>query len=266
MTPIASSSSLNQASSAVTQSYERVSSGKKVNSAADDAAGLAISEQFTSQNRGQNQAIRNAGDGISQLQTAEGALNSLVDGAQRIRELAVQSANGIYTDSDRELIDKEVASIQEQMNDTLKNAEFNGKPLFDSNAQSVYQVGPDSGDTIIVEGNNLAQAAKDAGLDDVSVATQEGAESTIAFADALIDQFSETAAEFGAVQNRFESRIDVLEQGAIDSAASRSRILDADIAKEASEMSQNQIREQIGIAVQAQANQNQGNVLQLLGS
>lgn len=260
------SASLNSASQAVNDSSQRISSGQRINSASDDAAGLAISESLNSQNRGQNQAVRNLGDGISQLQTTSGGLSSLVEGAQRIRELAVQSANGSYTDADRELINKEVESISQQMTGQLQNTEFNGRAVFSSDTQAVYQNGPDSGDSIVVEPNGLAQRAEELGLAEVSVGSQDQAQQAIELADSLISEFSRTGAEVGALQNRFESNISQLEQASIDSAASQSRIKDADIAKEASELSQNSIREQVAIAVQAQANQNQGRVLQLLGS
>jgi len=257
---------LKQASAALDQSLNRISSGQRINSAADDAAGLAISETFSAQSRGQNQAIRNAGDGISQTQTASGDLNSLIEGTQRIRELAVQSANGSYSDADRELINKEVSSIKDQMNSVLEQSNFNGKPLFRGDSDSVYQIGPDSGDTLVVAANNLQDKAAQAGLADVSVGTAEDAQNTIKLADALLDQFSETAADLGAVQNRFESRIDSLSQQTLDSEASRSRIEDADLAKESTNRAQNQVQEQVAIAVQAQANQSAGNVLKLLGS
>lgn len=268
MNPInsTSSSTLNQASKAVDQSLQRIGSGQRINSAADDAAGLAISQNFNTQNQGQNQAIRNLGDGISQLQTKAGGLNSLIEGTQRIRELAVQSANGIYSDQDRALIDQEVAAISEQLSEQLKNSEFNGRSLFADDSQQVFQSGPDAGDTIIAEADNLSQRADELGLASLSVSSQEQAQQTLEIADQLLAEFSQAQAGVGALQNRFESSIAQLAQASIDSAASRSRISDTDIARQASELSQNSIREQVGIAVQAQANQNQGRVLQLLGS
>jgi flagellin len=248
----------------VDQSFERIGSGKQINSAADDAAGLAISTQFSAQSRGQTQAIRNAGDGISQAQTAGGALSSLTENVQRIRELSVQAANGSLNDSDRELLGKEVASLTEQIQDTLKNTNFNGNSLFDSNQTQSYQVGPNNGDTIDVENRNLVEQTEQDGLSQISVDTQEDASATIKIADSLLSTLNESAAEYGALQNRFESRIDNLEQDRIASETSRSRIEDADIAKEASQLSADRIREQVSIAVQAQSNQNQGNVLALL--
>jgi flagellin len=252
------------ASRAVDQSFEKISSGKQINSAADDAAGLAISTQFSAQSRGQTQAIRNAGDGISLAQTAGGALSSLTENVQRIRELSVQAANGTLNDSDRELLGKEVTSLTEQIQDTLKNTNFNGKNLFDSNDSQTYQVGPNNGDVIDVEGKNLVDQIEQEGLSQISVNSQEDASATIEIADNLLSTLSANAADYGALQNRFESRIDTLEQDRIASETARSRIEDADIAKVASQLSADQIREQVSIAVQAQSNQNQGNVLALL--
>ena len=255
---------LNQASRSVDQGLERASSGKRINSAADDAAGLSISTQFSSQSRGQTQAIRNAGDGISQLQTANGALTSMTENVQRIRELSVQAANGSYSDSDRELIGKEISSLTSQFQDTLKNANFNGQSLFQNNNSQRYQVGPDAGDGIDVEAVNLAEQLEEVGLNDISVSSAEDASNTIAIADDMLNKINSAAAENGALQNRFESRISNLEQDRISSESARSRIEDADIAKVASQLSADSIREKVGIAVQAQANQNRGQVLALL--
>jgi flagellin len=256
---------LQQASASVDQSINRISSGQRLNGAADDAAGIAVSETFSAQTRGQYQAIRNAGDGMSQAQTASSDLSSLVDGTQRIRELAVQSANGIYSDADRELINKEVGSIKEQMNSVLERSNFNGQPLFRGGSDSVYQIGPDSGDTLVIAANNLQDEVAQLGFADVSVNSADQAQNTIALADDLLDRFSATAADLGAVQNRFTARIDTLSQQAESSVASGSRITDADLAKESTNMVQNQIQERVGIALQAQANQSAGNILQLLG-
>lgn len=255
---------LNQASRSVDQSLQRIGSGKQINSAADDAAGLAISTAFSAQSRGQTQAIRNAGDGISLLQTANGALKNLTDNVQRIRELSVQAANGIYTDNDRRLIGKEVAALTEQINTTLEQTNFNGKSLFSGTQEQAFQVGPDAGDQINIPADNLADDASALGLANISVESADRASNTIAIADNILARLSQTAAENGALQNRFESRIGNLEQDRIASETARSRIEDADIAKEASQLSANRIREQVGIAVQAQANQNRGNVLALL--
>jgi len=255
---------LNQASRSVDQSLERASSGKRINSAADDAAGLAISTQFSSQSRGQTQAIRNAGDGISQLQTANGALTSMTENVQRIRELSVQAANGSYSDSDRELIGKEISSLTSQLQDTLKNTNFNGQSLFNSDKSQSYQVGPDAGDSIDVASVNLSEQLEQSGLSNISVGTAADASNTINIADDILTKITSAAAENGALQNRFESRISNLEQDRISSESARSRSEDADIAKVASQLSADSIREKVGIAVQAQANHNRGQVLALL--
>ncbi len=257
--------SLQQASNAVDQSSNRISSGQRINSAADDAAGLAISEGLTSQINGQRQSIRNVSDGISFAQTKSGAVDSMLENVQRLRELAVQSGNGTYTDADREILNKEAQSLTDQIKSTLENSNFNGKSLFSESSSQVFQVGPNNGDTLTVDQTNLRDEVTELGIDDVSISTQESASNTIDFADSLIQKFTQTGAEIGAVQNRFESRVDTLQQQEITATASRSRIQDADIAKEASLLSQNNVREQAAIAVQAQANLNAGNILKLLG-
>lgn len=255
---------LQRSTEQVDQSFQRISSGQRVNSAADDAAGVAIAEGFSAQRAGELQAIRNAGDGVSLAQAASGTIDSLVDGAQRIRELSVQSANASYTDEDRALIQQEVSGIQDQIRTALEGAEFNGQPLFRGTDPQTFQVGPDAGDTIDVDLARVAEQVEEAGLSDLNVGTQEQASQTIDAADRILGTFSEASAEIGAVQNQIESRVETLTESSINNAESESRIRDADLARELSELTQNQIREEVGLAVQAQANERPRDVLQLI--
>lgn len=261
-----SSSALNQATQSLQRSDERISSGQRINSARDDAAGLAISTAMGSQSQGQTQAIRNAGDGISMAQTAQGALKSVTENVQRIRELSVQANNGIYTDSDRQLLNKEVQALTSSIQDTLKNSNFNGRSLFDGQQTASFQVGPNAGNTIDVDATNLRAEAEELGLSSIDISTPEGATQALEFADSLLNRFSQEATSVGAVQNRFESRINSLEQENISTQAARSRIADADIAKEASDRAAADVQSQVAIAMQGQANAQKGQVLRLLGS
>jgi len=256
---------LNRASQSVNKADERISSGVRLNSAADDAAGLVISDSLSAQNRGQYQAIRNAGDGISLAQTAAGALKSVTEGAQRLRELAVQSANGIYTDEDRALLDQEAQSILQQTQDTLSSANFNDNSLFTGEASLSFQVGPNSGDTIDQNtASDLLNQVEELGIADVSLASQDGANEALEFSDALLASINESAVSFGALENQLSSRAENLQEQAINTAEANSQIRDTDIAKESSERASALIREEIGIAVQAQANRSAGDVLVLL--
>lgn len=259
-----SQASLQRAAESVDKTSQQVSSGQRINSAADDAAGLAIAESFSSQRGGELQAIRNAGDGISLAQTASGAIENLVTGVQRIRELAVQSANGALTDQDRSLLQEEVRGFQEQISSSLGSAQFNGQPLFGGTEPQTFQVGPNEGETLDIALNDVAQQVEDAGITELSVASQEQASQSLDTADQVLDVFSGASAEIGAVQNQIESRIDTLSESALNNAAAESQIRDTDLAQTLSERSQNQIREEIATAVQAQANEKPQGVLQLI--
>ncbi|EAR09310.1 flagellin [Reinekea blandensis] len=248
----------------VNQSFERISSGQRVNQAADDAAGIAIAEGFSAQRAGELQAIRNAGDGISLTQVASGTIDSLVDGVQRIRELSVQAANATYTDDDRALIQTEVEGIQEQIRTALEGAEFNGRSLFQNDEPQTFQVGPDAGDTLEVDLGRVTQQVLDAGLNELNVESQASASQSLQAADQILGTFSEASAQVGALQNQIESRVESLTESSINNAESESRIRDADLAREISDLTQNQIREEIGLAVQAQANERPRDVLQLI--
>lgn len=261
----ASTSSLSSTSDRTEKLYDQLSSGKRITSAADDAAGLAISTQMSTETQGQRQAMANAADGVSLTQTAAGALESVTENVQRIRELSVQAANSTYSSSDREAMNAEAQMLVEETNSILESADFNGVSLFNNSDDQVFQVGEDAGDSLTVEANDLASQVSDMGFGSIDLTTAEGASAALEMSDSVLDAVSATAAEYGAVQNQFESVINGLEESVLNSTAATSQIQDLDYAEAISELAAEQVREQAGIAVQAMANENQGNVLRLLG-
>nr|WP_320049404.1 flagellin [uncultured Desulfuromonas sp.] len=260
-----SSRTLVQAQQNLNKSMERISSGLRINSAQDDAAGLAISDRFNSQVRGINQAIRNANDGYSLVQTADGALGESTTILQRMRELAVQSSNGIYNDADRASMNSEFSQLQSELDRIAGTTSFNGQKLLNGDmAESgmTFQVGADAGEQITVQVDGASQ--QDLGTTDLNVLSQSGAQSSLAAIDDALSRVSGTRGELGAVQGRFESVIANLGDVAENMTAANSRIADADMAEEVSAMTRNRILEQAGIAMQTQANQSAKTVLGLL--
>jgi flagellin len=245
---------LGQSQNALSKSMQRLSSGLRINSAKDDAAGLAISDRMTSQIRGLNQAARNANDGISLAQTAEGALQESTNILQRMREIAVQAANDTNTTTDRSSLQDEVDQLIEELDRIASTTEFNGKTLLDGNlTDATFQVGANEDQVI-----TFSIAAADAttlgvNASDVSDATLAGA--AITLADSAISAIDTIRGGLGAIQNRFESTISNLQNVSENLSAARSRILDADIAQETSSMTKNNILQQAGVSILAQANQ-----------
>ncbi|HWK54175.1 MAG TPA: flagellin domain-containing protein [Hyphomicrobiales bacterium] len=259
---------LNKSQNALSTSLQRLSSGMRINSAKDDAAGLAISERFTAQIRGLNQAVRNSNDGISLAQTAEGALGEVTNNLQRIRELAVQSANATNSSSDRVAMQKEVAELISEIDRVATQTNFNGVKLLDGSfTAQAFQVGANVGETISV--SSIVNATKDGlglgtGGTTLSVATVDGANDVIEAVDAALDTVNGSRATLGAIQNRFESVVASLQTSAESLSAARSRIQDTDFAAETANMTKVQILQQAGTAMLAQANQLPQNVLSLL--
>ncbi|SMF72592.1 flagellin [Allosphingosinicella indica] len=240
---------------------ERLSTGKRINSSKDDAAGLAIASSMTSQIRGMNQAIRNSNDGISLAQTAEGALNEVTNMLQRIRELAVQSASGTYSDDDRTNLQEEVKALGAQINDIVANTKFNGVTLFGSaDGSFAIQTGANSGDqvTISITGLDVSSAS---GADISSVS---GAESALDDVDTALKDVGTVRAGLGAAQSRLESTVNNLTNNVTNLADARSRIEDADFSAETTNLAKAQILSQASTAMLAQANQSQQGVLSLL--
>jgi flagellin len=245
---------------------ERLSSGKRINSAKDDAAGLAIASSMTSSIRGMSVAIRNANDGISLAQTAEGSLGEVTNMLQRMRELAVQAANGTYQTSDRSNIQTEVAALQSQITDVVTTSKFNGNTLFSASSTATsfaIQTGVNAGDTTTISVGGLDKIAA-AYVSTIKVDTAANAALAITAADTALTQASAVRAGLGATQNRFEATVNVLTANVNNLSEARSRIEDADFSVESAALAKSQILAQASTAMLAQANQSQLNVLSLL--
>ncbi|PJJ99543.1 flagellin FliC [Lysobacteraceae bacterium NML91-0213] len=257
---------LNTNSASLSTTIQRLSSGLRINSAKDDAAGLAISQRMTAQIRGMDQAARNANDGISLAQTAEGALKSIGDNMQRIRELAVQAANGTNNEDDRASLQKEVAQLQEEITRVVENTTFNGTNLLDSAQTISIQVGAgaEAHDKIDITLENISAIATAVGALDISGIDATGADDAIDAIDTNLGTLNDARAELGAIQNRFNSVISNLQTNSENLSASRSRIQDTDYAKETVELTRTQILQQAGTAMLAQAKSAPQSVLSLL--
>ena len=245
---------------------QRLSSGLRVNSAKDDAAGLAIAERMNAQVRGMNVAIRNANDGISLAQTAEGAIGKIGDAVQRMRELAVQSSNGTNNSGDRDNLQVEFKQLTDEISRLVSGTKFNGTSVLSGSGAITFQVGANntSDDQISVNLANLSSVGSDLAALDISGATASGALAAIDAIDTAITSITSTRAEFGAVQNRFDSVIGSLQTASENLSAARGRIMDADFAAETANLSRTQILQQAGTAMLAQANSAPNNVLSLL--
>jgi flagellin len=260
---------LNKTNTGLNTALQRLSSGFRINSAKDDAAGQAIASRFTAQIRGYNQGTRNAADAISMAQTAEGALDEIVNNVQRIRELAVQSANATNSSTDRSALNTEVKQLQAEIA-RVKDTQFNGVQIISGSAQSFkFQVGPNDGAENVVSVTTTAVSTL-AGYSVVSGLSIGGnsagaASAMIAGADSFLASLNTQRANLGAVQNRFESIIRNGENAAANLSASRSRIEDADFAKETASLTKFQILQQAGVSVLSQANALPQSVLGLLG-
>ncbi|MCF6265836.1 MAG: flagellin FliC [Desulfuromusa sp.] len=268
---------LGKSQGALNKSMQRLSSGLRINSAKDDAAGLAISDRMTSQIRGLNQAARNANDGISLAQTAEGALQETTNILQRMRELAVQSANDTNTDDDRNSLNAEFSQLISEIDRIADTTSFNGKVLLSggfATTSAVFQVGANAGQTIGVTiaaattsalGNMSTNSVPVDTVTAAGVTTRASASNAISTIDAAIGQVDTIRGDLGAIQNRFESTIANLSNVSENLSAARSRILDADIAQETSDMTKYNILQQAGVSILAQANQAPQLALSLLG-
>lgn len=261
---------------------EQLSTGKKINSAADNAAGLAISTRMTSQIRGLDQSIRNAFDAVSMVQTAEGALNEITAMLQRMRELALQSGTGTADSSDRSYLNSEFVALRDEIDRISTNTEWNGRPILNGNAGAstviagglsavAYQVGMDAAQTISVAFGNFTKttgsmnglASKTLSATTIASAISV-ASGAIGQVDAAMTAVSKQRASFGAVQNRLTHAVDNLTNVVTNAEVTRSRILDTDYAAATSELARTQIIQQAGTAMLAQANQLPSIVLQLL--
>jgi flagellin len=257
---------------ALNKSMQRLSSGLRVNSSKDDAAGLAISDRMTSQIRGLNQAARNANDGISLAQTAEGALQETTNLLQRMRELAVQSANDTNTPADRSSLDAEFQSLISEITRISQNTAFNNRTILtgsyaNTGSGFIFHVGANANQVISVTIAGASAGAIGSGtlrVASLTISNRASSNGAISVLDAAISDVDIMRGDLGAVQNRMESTIANLNNVAENLTAARSRILDADIAQETSAMTKNNILQQAGVSILAQANQTPQLALQLL--
>lgn len=250
----------------VRDTAERISSGMRINHAADDAAGLAIGERLNRAVSSYTQSIRNANDGVSMLQTAEAGLSGITEGIGRIRELALQASNGTLNSRDRDLIQGEASQMLDEMQRSLSATQFNQKPLLSGDQPHSIQLG-ESSDAVLNNHSNDAQSRLlESGVFGLDLGTVQGAMNAIDVLDLAQGEVDLLSADIGASLNRIGSTINQLSEGSVQSAAAKSRITDADMAKEISDWVNAKTQEDMGLAVQSLANQQQGNVLRLLQS
>jgi flagellin len=260
----------------LTKAMEQLSTGTRLNSAADDAAGLAISNKMTAQVRGLNQAVRNANDAISMIQTAEGATKEITNMLQRMRELSVQAANDTYTEDDRLALEGEYKQLHEEIDRISSNTQWNGMNLFSGSGASAggvgsagtakYQVGANSGSgfTISVTFKKMDASAMGLGSASGALASHSSAQGSLTSIDAAIKYVDEFRADLGAKMNRLTYSIDNLTNVSQNTQASRSQIRDTDYAQATTELARTQIISQAASAMLAQANQQPQSVLSLL--
>ncbi|ATH81714.1 flagellin FliC [Ectopseudomonas mendocina] len=266
---------LNNASNQLSVSMQRLSTGSRINSAKDDAAGLQIANRMTRQINGLNVAVRNANDGISMAQTAEGALQESTNILQRMRSLTLQAANGSNSEKDREALNEEVTALKAELDRIAKTTTFGtGTKLLDGSfTNKSFQVGAMATENDVITfsiegtGTGIGFSSEDLGVDGVDltqVIDQGTTESALDSIDAALDAIDTARAGLGAVQNRFQNTINNLQNIAENSEASRGRIMDTDFAAETAALTKNQVLQQASTAILAQANQLPSAVLSLL--
>ena len=258
---------LAKSTDALGTSYQRLSSGLRVNSAKDDAAGLQIGTRLQAQVNGLAQGARNANDGISLAQTAEGALDETTNMLQRMRVLALQSANGSNTTSDRDALNKEVEQLSAEITRIASTTTFGGTKLLNGTYTADFQVGPDASTTICIVAATCMGAVglAVAASANVSIGTVTGAQAAIVSIDSALSTVNSLRADLGAKQNRFSSTIRNLDNIRENVAASKSRIMDTDFAEESASLARNQVLQQAASSMLSQANQQPQIALSLLG-
>ena len=272
LTSLNAQRNLNSSQMSLSVAMQRLSSGLRVNSAKDDAAGLAIAERMNTQVRGMAVAMRNANDGISMAQVAEGALSKVGDALQRMRELALQSRNSTNSDSDKDSLNKEFFELQKEISRVLGGTSFNNKHILGADATTfTFQIGANTtaDDVVEIDFENLVSNADVSAVTVSTASISSTADATsiasvIGNIDAALDTVNNTRATFGATQSRFEAIIGNLQVAVENQSAARSRIMDADYAAETAALSRAQILQQAGNAMVAQANQLPQQVLRLL--
>ena len=241
---------------------EKLASGKKVNNASDGAAAQQIIDRLTSEVEGGRQALNNVYDGISVAQVAEGGLSNINDDVSRIRELTIQSGSGILSDSDRQALQSEISQLQDNITQTIEQTNFAGKPLLSENDSLRFQVGANSDQSIDIETQDIASEL--AGLLSIDLTSGSTINEALSAADEAIDTLGGVRGDLGATQNSLTSTARNLSQSNVNAAEARSRIQDLDYAQAASQQAVNDVQGQAALTVQAQANQQQGQVLALL--
>lgn len=249
---------------ALSKAMNQLSTGKRINTAADDAAGLAITSRMTAQIRGLNQGVRNANDAISMMQTGEGATKEITNMLERMRELAVQAANDTYGTTDRTAIDTEVDQLAAEITRISDNTQWNGMSILASGTTYTFQVGSGSTSTSSVDVTFQDMDATTLGVGSLAVSSNTAAQAAISSIDAAITTVDTFRATLGAKINRMESAATNLANVSMNTAASRSRIEDADYAQATTELARTQIIQQAATAMLAQANQQPQSVLSLL--
>ncbi len=246
----------------LSKSIDRLSTGKRINSAADDAAGNAIATRMTSQVRGLNQAVRNSNDGISLAQTAEGGMNEIVNMMQRMRELSVQSASGTLAAGDRTNLQTEVTALLAQVDDVAGKTNFNGVSLLNTAGPIAIQTGIGSGDTVNIALANVT--ATGLAINAIDISTAAGAGTALTALDTALNTITTAQAGLGASQNRLQATVSSLVNRATNLSEARSRIQDANFSEESTNLAKAQILAQASTAMLAQANQSQQGVLSLI--
>lgn len=250
-------------------SLEKLASGSRINKAGDDAAGLAISEKLKANIRGTQQATRNAGDGISMVQTAEGGLNEVSNILVRLRELSVQSASDTVGDTERKFTDLEFQNLVKEVDRIAESTKFNGKDLLNGQGDQMdLQIGiynNEGLDRISYDPSTTSAKASDIGIDGLTVSSKDGAQGNLEVLDSAIEKISGNRATLGALQNRLQSTINNLEVSTENLSAANSRIRDTDIAQESAELARTNILSNSATSVLAQANQSNSGALRLIG-
>jgi len=276
----------NSASMMTAKAMQQLSTGQRINSAADDAAGMGITNTMTSQINGMQQSVQNANDGISLAQTAGGALTEVTNMLQRVRELAVQSSSGTYQASDRTSMQSEVSNLTQQISSILTTTQFNGVNVFavtsgapaadgSQDAKFTIQTGANNGNTVTIDSNafngstlfgtgNVAYSSASGTTQALDVSTQTSAATTITNVDAAITSVNNTDASLGAAQNRLTSVVNNLNTNITNLSSARSQIQDTDYSATTTQLAKSQILSQASTAMLAQANQSSQNVLSLL--
>ncbi len=254
--------SLNRAEKA----FEALSSGKQINDAADDAAGLAIANRLGTQNQGFFAAIESATGGIALAQTADKALGNVTEGLQRIKQLALQSENGALDDNQRQFLTDEANAIRTELARIAETTKFNDRNILGQNDTLNFQVGTEASQTLDIKTSNIEETLQNAGLaSTIDLSSSADVEGLLTAIDTSLEAVTSKQVEFGTLQNSLSSSIQNLSQRKIDSAAAKSRIEDTDFAKAVTELVKNQLQNEINISIQTQANADKGLVSSLLG-